>query len=99
MRHAHDTSLARDGTRAPALEVQSRNHWTAREVLRLHFDKAENNFFPGHARGGRMGLNLRVHPEGPLSFLGSPSYQEKVETFQKDYLETSRNKSEKQEMD
>ena len=49
MWHAHHTSLTRDGTRAPALEVWSRNHWTAREVLCLHFDKAENNFFPGHA--------------------------------------------------
>ena len=28
-------SLARDGTHAPAMEVQSSNHWTAREFPRL----------------------------------------------------------------
>ena len=41
-------------------------------VLHLHFDKVENKFYPGHATGGRLGLNLRVPPGGPLSFLGSP---------------------------
>ena len=30
-------SLARDGTHAPAMEVQNSNHWTAREFPRLQF--------------------------------------------------------------
>ena len=49
--HACRTSLTRGGTRAPALEVRSLNHWMAREVLCLYFFKEENNFFPRSRRG------------------------------------------------
>ena len=31
------SSLTRDRTHAPAVEAQSVNHWTAREVPSLHF--------------------------------------------------------------